>query len=408
MGRLVRRFHACRTRRLSWLGFLAALHLSATGTTTVAAQGAFDKVPTRPRLPADRDTNSAIAYYNYGVSVLGLQPDKAAAAFYWASRLDPSWAAPLYGQHAALLLAQPHSVLTGYLTRRDIAVRDPTIRRIDSLAYLALLKNPFVDRRLEGVILTTWLGRETNGTADVRDFGMYDRRFTAWAAYARGDFKMAATVYGEAVRRHPRDPDLRFWHALSFFALGLIDSARTAVQEALAIERGAESESPTGWVSQAFAEYSVGLLFELGGQQDSARAAYERALLDDIAFHPAHRQLGRARLSARDTAGALSEYVQAASLAPGDAGYLYDLGMLLLATGQPDSGTAALLRATAAEPFYALPHYPLGVVNERSGFAKEAAEHFTTFLRLAPRSMGPAIGAARERLAALKAEAPGP
>jgi tetratricopeptide (TPR) repeat protein len=340
---------------------------------------------------------------------LDRDPEKAASAFYWASRLDPSWAAPLYGQYAALLLAQPPTVLTGYLTRRDVALRNPALRRIDSLAYFALLKNPFVDRRFDGVILSTWLSRETNGQAELRDLGRYDRRFTAWAAYARGDFKMAASVYAEVIKRHPDDPDLQTWRALSFVAMGQNDSALTAVQTAIALEDSAESASlAAGWVSHAFAQYSVGYLFELGGQNDSARSAYERALLEDITFHPAHRQLARARLAAHDTAGALAEYVQAANLAPQDAGYLYDLGVLLMAAGRADSGATVLLQAATVEPFYALPHFPLGVAYERSGFDEEAADHFAAFLRLAPRSMAPAITAARERLAALTTTPPSP
>ena len=397
-----------RTRRQRDVRFLLVLLLTGAGANTCAAQLGFDKVPNRPRLAVDRDTNSALDYYLYGNSVLDRDPRKAASAYYWASRLDPSWAAPLYGQYAALLLDQPPGDLTLYLTRKDRALRDPKVRRIDSLGYLAVLKNPLVDRRLDGVILSTWVFRETGGQAELRDLGMYDRRFAAWAAYARGDHKMAASVYAEVIKKHPHDPDLLFSRALAFVGLGQLDSARTAVRAALALERGAEDESAYGWVSHTVAEYSMGYLFDLSEQRDSATAAYERALLDDVTFHPAHRQLARARLAAHDTAGALAEYVQAAHLAPQDAGYLYDLGVLLIAAGRADTGATVLLQAVALEPFYALPHFPLGVTYERSGFVDEAAEHFAAFLQLAPRSLAPAIAAARKRLAALTVMPPGP
>ena len=49
----------------------------------------------RPILPPKSDTNSASAYYNLGVS-FGVAPDTAEMALYWASRLDPSSAEPLY------------------------------------------------------------------------------------------------------------------------------------------------------------------------------------------------------------------------------------------------------------------------------------------------------------------------
>jgi tetratricopeptide (TPR) repeat protein len=379
---------------------LAVVLLIGTNTGAVQAQSAFSKPPSRPRLRADQDSNSATAYYAYGISVLSQNPEKAAAAFYWASRLDPPWAAPVYGQFAALLLDQPASVLETYLLRREVALKDPRVQRIVDLSYQALLKNPFVDRRFDGTILSTWLARETNGTVQLRDLTIYDRRFAAWAAYARGDYDMAASVYLEAIKLYPNEPELQLWRAHSFFALGQKDSARTAVRAALALERVAETPW-IGWSSHAYAEYSIGFLFDLDRQPDSARAAYERALLDDVSFHPAHRQLARLRLAAHDTAGALDEYAQAVALAPEEAGYLCELGVLLIASGQADSGATVLHLATAKEPYYALPHYPLGVMYQQSGFTNEAIEQLEAFVRLAPQSLGPTIAAAKARLTTL-------
>jgi tetratricopeptide (TPR) repeat protein len=370
---------------------------------TMVAQVPSDTAPQRPTLARDADTNSALAYYTYGVARLAADPDEALAAFYWASRLDPGWAAPLYGRYAALLLTQPSSKLTGYFTDRRVARRDPALRSIDSVAYLALLKNPLVDRRLDGIVVSTWLARETGNQTTLRDLGMDDRRFTAWAAYTRGDYRTATAVFAEVIKRHPDDPDLRLWRAFALFAQGQLDSARACIQQALTIERTTEDVLPgVGWVSHVLDEYSIGSLFALSGQPDSARGAYERALLDDVAFHPAHHQLGRLRLTAHDTAGALAEFNQAVGLAPNDPTYLYDLGMLLTAAGRPDSGSKVLERAAAAEPFFALPHYALGIIDEQGGFRAEAIEHFTAFVRLAPRTMGPAIASATKHLEALQ------
>jgi tetratricopeptide (TPR) repeat protein len=263
----------------------------------VAGQRTLEKVPKRPRLAADADTNSSLAYYTAGVTALSRDPEKAAAAFYWATRLE---------------------------------------------------------------------------------------------------------VFDEVIKRNPDQPEYRFWRAQGFLAQGQIASARASVQSALGLTRSVEADLPgVGWVSHAYMEYCVGFLFELSRQPDSARAAYERALLDDLKFHPAHRQLARVRLALHDTAAALAEFHEAAALAPQDATYLYELGMLLTVTGQPDSGVATLLRATTVEPWYALPHFTLGLVYHSSGFSREAARHLTAFLQLAPSTMGPAIAAARERLATL-------
>jgi Flp pilus assembly protein TadD len=385
----------------------AALLLAAVQVAPLVAQGAPNKEPKRPTLPADRDSNNAADYYFYGMSVLIKQPEKASAAFYWSSRLDPTSTPALYGQYVAQLLSQPQTTLTTYLMGGRNARKDPMLRRIDSLGYLALTKSPFLDRRIFGTVLATWMDRQTGGASDVRDLGMYDRRWTAWSAYARANFRMAASVYAEQIQRHPEDTELRFMLAMSYLSLGRPDSARFAVQEALTLERSADQDTPwIGWSSHAYAEFGVGLLYEMVSQPDSARAAFERALLDDVSFPPAHHHLARMRLAAQDTAGALDEYRQAVTLSPSDAGYLCDLGMLLLTTGRTDSAAAVLRQAATLEPYYAFPHYPLGVVYEHSGFRQEAVEHYTTFLRLAPKSMAPAIIAARQRLAALNAPAP--
>jgi tetratricopeptide (TPR) repeat protein len=150
--------------------------------------------------------------------------------------------------------------------------------------------------------------------------------------------------------------------------------------------------------SYPFVEYSLGILFERIDQRDSARAAYERALVDDVRFFPAHRGLGLLRQASGDTAGAIGEYSQAVELAPSDALPSYELGLLWIAAGHPDSAVARLERASKAEPFYPAPHYPLGLLYERSGFLEEAAEHYTIYLRLAPQLLKGQAAIVRRRL----------
>lgn len=387
-----------------WCGLLLlCLSLRAPA---LSGQTGFSRPPERPRLPAERDPNSAQDYYGYGVSILERDPALAAAAFYWAGRLDPTWASPLYGEYTALMLARPSNELDAYLTRPARALQIEAIRRIDSLVYFARLRNPYVDRRLGGMLISTWVHRVTGGEFDLRELGRFDRWFTAWAAYCRSDFPMAATVYAEILRRH-KDPGLFLDRSLVFFAMGQLDSARAMARASLEATLVREDQVlGLGWYSHAMASYSIGFLYEVAGQGDSARVAYEQALLDDVRFHPAHRGLAAVRLAARDTVGAVEELGQAVQLAPRDAGYLYDYGVLLLATGRADSAATMLLRSTEAEPYYALPHYPLAVLYERGGFAAEAVQHYEAFLALAPRSMGAALSAVQARLTALKARMP--
>ncbi|MGK4301757.1 hypothetical protein, partial [Klebsiella pneumoniae] len=84
--------------------------------------------PARPPIssqyggPADTAAarNSADAYMAYGLTKLGLEPDTAAAAFYWASRLDPWRAEPLYARSLAILLAHIPDRAPSYVQRRRV------------------------------------------------------------------------------------------------------------------------------------------------------------------------------------------------------------------------------------------------------------------------------------------------
>lgn len=377
------------------------LALAIAGVGALPAQSE-PKLPRRPRLPEGQDTNSALTYYQLGVDVLARDVDRAADAFFWASRIDPGWAAPVYGRYAALLLVRNSFDVGLFLTDRRKAIQRDPLRKLDSMAYDAQLKNPFVDRRLDATVLSTWISRETGGEFELRDLGRYDRRFTAWAAYARNDFQMANSVYREEIKRRPKDIDLRFMSGRSFFAQAQFDSARAAVEVALGLIRDSESDV-YGWVPHAFGEYSLGFLFGVTKQWDSAIAAYERALLDDIGFHPAHRELARTRLILGDTAGAVAEFTEALNLAPNEAPYLYELGLLLMSTSKVDSASRLLQRAIAQEPWYAPPYLPLAYLYERAGFTKEASDHYTQFIQRAAGYMGPQINTAKQRLARLQA-----
>jgi len=85
---------------------------------------AAQNIPKRPPLEG-ADTNQAAAYYQYGLSVLQQDPRKAADAFYWAARIDPTWAQPLYAGRIVFLMGADDQFVIGYMdekrsyTRRD-------------------------------------------------------------------------------------------------------------------------------------------------------------------------------------------------------------------------------------------------------------------------------------------------
>ena len=68
----------------------------------------------RPRLDSGADTNDARAYYDRGVYLLERDPETAANAFFWATRLEPGWAEALYARRIAGLMAN-QNLLIGYM-----------------------------------------------------------------------------------------------------------------------------------------------------------------------------------------------------------------------------------------------------------------------------------------------------
>ncbi len=393
--------------RLSSFIVRASIALALIAALPLHAQTDPFKIPKRPKLEAGRDSNSATDYFFYGSNALPKFPERAAAAFYWASRLDPSWADPYYGRYIALLLAQPTTVLHEYLTNKQSMRKDKVIRAIDSLKYQALLINPFVDRRLDGVLLEDWLERAFNSRFTINDLRRLNPEMAAWVHYTHGRFPEAIANYTEAIKQDPHDPWLNMARALPFVSMGLQDSALQAVRTAVDSLRGSpDDKGGFPYESYPYAEYSVGVLYERMQSRDSARAAFERALLDDLSFHPAHRKLGLIRLVNGDTAGAVKEFGDAVNLAPNNAVALFEYGTLTLTTGRTDSALTLLKRAVELEPFYLPPHRTLGLIYESAGFKEEAVKEYTVFIQMAPRALEPQIATIRQRLARLGGTAP--
>ena len=117
-----------------------ALALAVLAAAPLLAQK-DEKIPARPELDAGADTNDAYAYYDFGLDRLRKQPQRAADAFYWASRLSPTWADPYYARRIALHLSDKRQLMR-YLTSSK-AAQSSRNRAIDSLYNEAMLRNLF-------------------------------------------------------------------------------------------------------------------------------------------------------------------------------------------------------------------------------------------------------------------------
>lgn len=379
-------------------------------------------VPRRPRLPGGADTNSARAYYQFGVDRLGHRSHDAIAGFFWASRIEPASADALYGLRAALLLTD-NSRLRAYMEGDSRVMAEPEVIRIDSLQWRAVMLDPFFFRGLgaelwlsyleqrlaqdpslrAGNLTTTEIRRAIIVTAN-RDFP----EAAGWFAYADGNYRSALNYWTDALRREPPSFGLHADRARAFWMMGAFDSAHAEMDAALHAARADDAEHMhTAYDSKEEWEYSLGRLNEQLGDVAAAREAYQRALIENLGYFMAHVRLGMLAVRTGDTVGAITELVRAVAVKEDDYLPQLFLGDVLAMAGRYDSAAVHLRRAVELEPFVATPNRLLGQVLELSGDAPHAAVAYRRFLALARRDE-PHLAAVRERLDALAGAAGAP
>ena len=379
-----------------WRLLFALLLISAV---PLAAQDRDE--PDRPDLPEAADTNSALAYFNWGISKIERDPGDAADAFYWASRLVPSWAAPLYARRIALLLKDPRR-LVGYMERKKRVIRSDKIRSIDSLELRARQLDPFIHRTLDWKLVRAYLMESTMQNLrrqyrndirveDLRDEVEYyvDRQlqtgggaeWRAWRAYSNGQLAAALGDYAEALRRSDNKASVYLQRGQIFYLLQQHDSARVELSHALELTREQDDDDLVFiYESKAMLEYSIGMVLEAAGRADEAREAYSNALMEDMAFYAAHYQMGSMALAAGDTLTGLIEYGLAVEVEPDLPWLRVALGELQLRTGQPADAAANFQRAVELDPYYADSYLMLASAHEELGNMQGAVTCYENFL----------------------------
>ncbi|HEX7243522.1 MAG TPA: hypothetical protein VF263_24770 [Longimicrobiaceae bacterium] len=377
--------------------------LLCTALATLAALPAAaqdrSREPKRPRLEAAADTNSAAAYYSHGVRLLDSNPGEAAGAFYWASRLEPAWADPLYARRIAMLMSWPER-LRGYIEGNRSVVQSAEIRSIDSLHYRALMLNPFLRTKFDKDMFERYLEftvRRSNPGADIdpaalsyeidrylRSSGPYTR---GWMAYAEGRFPDALEQYSQALPRSRNRAGIHADRARIFVLVGRPDSALAEMGRAVEGMRARDDRDLVFlYESKALYEHSAGIIHEQRGDAAGAREAYGRALQEDLSYYPAHVALSGMAMAAGDTATALGEMDLAVQIRGDDAGLRHAYGEMLIRAKRTDEAAEQLRRAIEAEPYYASPYAMLGAILESKGRAAEARTHYEGFLARAARS----------------------
>ncbi|HYW08470.1 MAG TPA: tetratricopeptide repeat protein [Longimicrobium sp.] len=398
---------------------LAAIAVLACAAPSAAQRSRI--TPARPALSAHADTNNAVTYYQHGASRLEADPTEAAAAFYWASRLRPGWAEPLYGRRVALLMSEPRRLVSYMEGSRSVA-RSPEVVAIDSLQLRALMLNPFLAQRFDRPMLRHYLtasveeNMRRNGVEPNRALAAYEVSnwlnsaspyMKAWFAYSEGRYPQAIGEYERALARARQNERVKLRTDLGriHFFSGNFDRAVEHFTTATTESRKADSRDMVYvYESKALLEHSLGTVLQQKGDTAAAREAYGRALQEDLSFFPAHVALSGIALASGDTASALSAMDLAVQLSPENAAIHYEYALLLIRARKTVEAVAELKKAAEIEPVYAAPHLILGHLFDRSGagFEAEALGHFRAYLARAPRDEAGRANA-EARVAALTA-----
>jgi tetratricopeptide (TPR) repeat protein len=379
-------------RILSALG--AALAFVPSGADARRSQQIDDVASfRRPVLPAGADTNSWIAYYNYGVAHLRTSPEDAEAGFVWATRIDPTRSQPLYARWITFW-RRNMGLYKKYLNHDRRLLESPLILRVDSFYVRAQLRNPFTPLDLDLILQERLAWTTSNWARDSYTQGFVN--------YAAGNYVAATYHFERLVTKDPVEySDVRRLLALCYIATHRLDKA---VEQTVAFLAEQRRRSATYTVrvyqSQEVLLYGLGALHRILGDTAAARQDLSQSLTENIAFFPAHAELADIALEAGDTAQAIAEYSLAVELAPDDGVLHYRYARVLSTVGGLADAESELRRAIQLEPFFAPPYLGLALVLETRGNAAEAAEQYRGYLARTNRG-DPRIEMARARLAAL-------
>ena len=382
---------APRLSRISATARACAVACVALAAASLPQRIAAQDAPPRPALAAGADTADWEAYYDYAVVQLRRSGEKAGDGFYWAARLDPSRPEPLYGQWVAFWVPRLDQFVR-YLDDDRAIVQSPMARAADSLRYSAQVRNPFVHQGLL-LVLFDMLPGIWGDDAITR----------AWLAYANGH-RSAAERFALAVRQNKRRVWLREDYARALAVNGDFAGASselTTVLSSLRLED--ERRVVRVYQSKAMLEYSIALLHVARGDTSAAEESLGRALVEDVAFHPAHVVLATLALASGDTATAITEYALAVDIAPDNVVARMGHGAALIAAGRPREAAVAFEAAIGLEPYYADARLNLAIAHEGSGDLARAVYAYEDYLERAPRRAIEGVTLARARHAAVSA-----
>src|SRR5262245_18902722 len=213
-----------------------ALLGGATLLTLVASLPYAQTNPERPRVQRSADPNDWESYFDMGIELLQKdRGDQADAAFFWASRLRPDRAEPLFASWIAFWVRDRRNFdkFGDYLRDDERVLRDPQVQRADALRYAALRRNPFVH---QGFII--YLYDRLPGQWKE------DQLTAAWLALGRAQLPIALVRFGRIIAiDQTKYGYLRFVRASAFANSAQYDSAATQLSLLLTQLRGDDDKT---------------------------------------------------------------------------------------------------------------------------------------------------------------------
>ena len=389
--------HARRSILAAATGLLLALAPVAARAQRPAAPYA----PARPRLAATADTNSALTYYTHGVRQMERDPRAAAAAFYWAARLRPGWAAAIQGEYVSRLrLIEDRRQAVAYVFGSRRALRVPAIASIDSLGELARTIDPF-----SSVLFGDLMARFAYGYDGGHEWRSYNDQISGIYQVARGQHDMALRSFGLALQLTRHKADLHVAIAQVYYQQGKMDAVRESLQRARAAYEAADTSGDRlvlFYRPKAQLEYSLGIVDLALHDTTAARQAFGRALQEDLAFYSAHVRLSALAQAAGDSASAISEMDLAVQIRPDQPALRMRYGMLLADAQRYDEALREFRKANELNPDYAEPYFVIARMYDGSDMYDEALEQYRGFAARAARDH-PQLEPVRARMEQIQA-----
>ena len=346
----------------------------------------------RPRLADTADTNDPLAYYRLGDSLRYQRPGIADRAFYWATRLDPTFAEAYFARWRLLRRDNSQREMPDGSIRDIFRVKPGTAAATDSLLSIAIAYSPFLDGALDIpysiVNMSERMAARDPTLAGMRAFGLRD-------------YRTAVAQWAKAISDNPKQAMLHIPRAHAWVRLQEPDSAiADLTQLAQRLESVEHDSLMKAYSSKEFLYYAIGMLNGSRGRFPEARAAFEQALAENLGFYMAHARLSGTLVALADTATALSELETAILIRPDDPLVLIYEGNLLVNTGRVADGEKRIRAALRADSDYALPHIFLGMAAEARHDTVSARAQYADYLARAPRGAAERVWA-RSRLTSL-------